>query len=311
MTFLSVCILIGLLLVILMYDQPENGNQINPTVEQSYRLVYTLALNSNYSGQINLNWTIPANKTHFQTVDLLNLTTSPSLIESDENGNEIAHFSINLTSSKNLEISMTAEIAVNNTKWASSTEPITYDTNSTILKAYTQPETFIESDNPFIIDMARNITQSYSDPLNSSQAICKWVHENMKYSNFSETPHGAIWALENRTGDCSEYAFLFIALCRASHIPARFVDGLTTWNINTTSWGNQNWTSIGHDWAEVYLQSQGWVWVDPTSNDYGCSDGQHIALQVGQYCESLNGNYRYSYNGNGKITEHFEIYLQG
>ena len=99
----------------------------------------------------------------------------------------------------------------------------------------------------------------------------------------------------------------------ASFIPRMF------WNCEIqnrterteTSWGNQNWTNIGHDWAEVYLPSQGWVWVDPVSNNYGCTDGQHIAFQIGQYCESLSGNYLYSYIGNGKITEQFKIYLQG
>lgn len=119
---------------------------------------------------------------------------------------------------------------------------------------------------------------------------------------------GALWALENRTGDCSEHAFLFVALCRAINIPANFINGIYTGNINATSWGVQNYTDIGHDWAEVYLPSQGWVWVDPTSGNYSCSDGQHIALQLGQYCKSLNGDYRYNFTGNAQVTEHFEIF---
>jgi len=278
---------------------------------RSYRLVYTLEVNSSDSKQININWTAPSNATNFQTVKFLNYSVNPSWVITDENNNSIAHFSVNLPAGQILNITMTAVITVNFTQYRNSSSPLQYNTTSAVFKTYTQPEQYIESDNPLIIEMAHNITNDYSDPANASYAICEWVQENVNYSNPSPTPYGALWAFKNRTGDCSEHAFLFVALCRAANIPTRFIDGINTGSINATCWGNQNWTKIGHDWAEVYLPSQGWVWVDPTSGSYGCSDGQHIALQVGQYCESLDGGYRYSFTGNAFITEHFEIFDEG
>jgi hypothetical protein len=305
------CILIALIAILFIYHGVETDSKDNLTIVRSYRLVYTIELNSSGSREINLNWTVLRNHVNFQVVRLLNFSINPSWMKTDENGNTIAHFSVNLSEGGNLNISMTALISINSTNYQSLSESTQYDTNSAIFKTYTQPEKFIESDNPIIINMVHNITQGYSNPITRSQAICTWVHQNIEYSNFSETPHGAIWALENRTGDCSEYAFLFAALCRADNIPARVIDGIVTWNINSTSWGNKNWTDIGHDWAEVYLPSQGWVWVDPESGQYGCSDGEHIAIQTGHYCASLNGGYRYSFTGNVNIAEHFEIFPEG
>jgi len=308
---LLLCTLIALTAVVFIYDWPEKDNEDNFVIERSYRLVYTLELNFFDSREINLNWTVPENHANFQTVKILNFSTIPSWTTTDENGNNIAHFSVNPSPNGKLNISMTALITVNATQYQGLSEPIQYDTDSAIFRTYTQPEKFIESNNPIIIDMAHNITQSFLGPLNRSQALCTWVHHNLKYSNFSETPGGAIWALENRIGDCSEYAFLFVAMCRADNIPARVLNGIVTSSINATSWGNKNWEDVGHDWAEVYLPSQGWVWVDPTSGFYGCSDGEHIAFQAGHYCATLNGCYRYSFNGNVTITEDFEIFPIG
>jgi hypothetical protein len=302
------CVLLVLTAIVIIEFWPQNTVRENISLSRSYRLVYTLELNSTDPKEINLNWTGPGNITNFQTVTLLNYSVSPSWMITDENNNTIAHFLVNLPVGQNFNISMTALITINATQYGNSSSPHQYDTTSAIFKTYTQPEEYVESDNPLIIDMAHNITKNYSDPANASFAICEWVHNNLNNSGFSTTPHGALWALENRTGDCSEHAFLFVALCRATNIPARFIEGIVTWNINSTSWGNQTWANIGHDWAEVYLPSEGWVWIDPTSGNYGSNDGEHIALQVGQYCASLDGNYRYSYTGNVNVTEHFEIY---
>jgi hypothetical protein len=65
---------------------------------------------------------------------------------------------------------------------------------------------------------------------------------------------GALFALKNGYGECGDYAALFVALCRASGIPARPVVGRWAMPENGSY----------HVWAEFYLQDVGWVPVDPS-----------------------------------------------
>ncbi|CAA9299865.1 MAG: hypothetical protein AVDCRST_MAG77-5529 [uncultured Chloroflexi bacterium] len=58
------------------------------------------------------------------------------------------------------------------------------------------------------------------------QAVCDWVHENIRYETGSSGP--ATTALEvfrERRGVCRDFALLSVALCRALNIPARYTFG--------------------------------------------------------------------------------------
>ena len=75
--------------------------------------------------------------------------------------------------------------------------------------------------------------------------------------------------LDNRAGDCSEHALLFVALARAAGIPAREVGGLAYPGDEPPLFG---W----HAWAEIHDGSQ-WVSVDPMWNQVYV-DATHIKL---------------------------------
>ena len=53
------------------------------------------------------------------------------------------------------------------------------------------------------------------------EAIYDWVRDNVEYKN--GPLKGALAALRDGNGDCEELTSLFIALCRASDVPARTV----------------------------------------------------------------------------------------
>ena len=61
-----------------------------------------------------------------------------------------------------------------------------------------------------------------------------------------------------KKGDCTEYADLFVAVCRAKNIPARVITGISVQSDNTKA---------KHNWAEVYLKEYGWVPFDPSKGD--------------------------------------------
>jgi transglutaminase-like putative cysteine protease len=89
------------------------------------------------------------------------------------------------------------------------------------LRKYLQPSPFIESRDPQVVALASQIGEGLTGWA-KAKALFDWVQANVKYE-FAETIKPATAALADRRGDCEELSSLFIALCRASQIPARAV----------------------------------------------------------------------------------------
>jgi transglutaminase-like putative cysteine protease len=95
-----------------------------------------------------------------------------------------------------------------------------YDKHSDLYTKYVQPEDLVQSDSPEMVSKAQSITQGIMDIHEKVSKIYGFVTSHVRYSH-EEQERGALWALKNGTGDCSEYSYLFVALCRAAGIPAR------------------------------------------------------------------------------------------
>lgn len=68
-----------------------------------------------------------------------------------------------------------------------------------------------------------------------------------------------------RRGFCEHYATSFVYLMRAAGVPARIVTGYQGGELNPNGHYLIVRQSDAHAWAEVWLQDQGWVRVDPTA----------------------------------------------
>ena len=76
--------------------------------------------------------------------------------------------------------------------------------------------------------------------------------------------------IDQKLGDCTEYAQLFISLARLNGIPAREVSGLAYNYID------DNPMLTHHAWAEVWFNGR-WKEVDPGWNEFDI-DATHIKL---------------------------------
>jgi transglutaminase-like putative cysteine protease len=92
------------------------------------------------------------------------------------------------------------------------------------------------------------------------RAVWDAVLDHMEYAGFSADERGAAGALDDGEGDCTDYADLFVALCRARGIPARVAKGVVTDFGDDTS---------KHSWAEAWIDDLGWVTFDPLWGDLG------------------------------------------
>jgi transglutaminase-like putative cysteine protease len=124
------------------------------------------------------------------------------------------------------------------------------------LRDFLRQEKYIEKDHDQIQEVANGIEgQTEMDIVTN---IYDYVIDNMEYAMPSEKNRGAVKALQSAKGDCTEYADLFVAICRAKNIPARVTTGYMV---------GLNSTSSKHNWVEVYLQEYGWVPFDPSTGD--------------------------------------------
>ncbi|MBD3190365.1 MAG: hypothetical protein GF308_06960 [Candidatus Heimdallarchaeota archaeon] len=117
------------------------------------------------------------------------------------------------------------------------------------LSKYLLAEPHIESDDPTIVKLAREIQAS--KPLQFVKEAIKIINQKITYE-IQEGEFGAAYAIKTGKGDCTEFAALFVALCRARGIPARTVAGFGY---------NGKWERHGS--AEVLLGGR-WMPIDPT-----------------------------------------------
>ncbi len=144
-----------------------------------------------------------------------------------------------------------------------------HNVSSVLYRKYTQPEKLIESNDSNIISLAKTLTANVSDLHERVLKIYNFAIEHLQYTVQPEE-RGALWALQKGVGDCSEYSYLFVALCRAAGIPARIQAGFAFHTFSET-------LEDGHMWAEYYLENYGWVPVDATWRLLDAVDDKHFS----------------------------------
>ncbi len=104
-----------------------------------------------------------------------------------------------------------------------------------------------------------------------AKAIEQWVHLNMRAIEFSQAMATADNVAKTLSGDCTEYAMLAAAMCRAVGVPSRTVLGL----VYAKGADNKPYLAY-HMWFEVFADSQ-WVPLDATLGMGGIGPG-HVKI---------------------------------
>lgn len=115
---------------------------------------------------------------------------------------------------------------------------------------------FITSDDSVVQEHARRAVGREMDPWRKALRIEQWVHTNMQTTNteaFATASHVA----RHLQGDCTEYAVLTAAMCRAVGVPSRTAVGLLYID------GARGPAMGFHMWTEVWVRGQ-WMPIDAT-----------------------------------------------
>jgi hypothetical protein len=141
-----------------------------------------------------------------------------------------------------------------------------------------KPARFIQSDNEKIIALAKQAVGDTSDAAEAVRRIEKFVAEHIEDKSLSVGYASAAEVAESGQGDCSEFAVLTTALCRAVGIPARMVAGVAY----VRQLGTVKDQFGEHAWVEAYIGDK-WVGLDAAfkSTGLGGYGAGHIALAYG------------------------------
>lgn len=129
-----------------------------------------------------------------------------------------------------------------------------------IRKRYLADGAAFDITNPAIIQAAAEAVGNETNPYWKARRIYNWIINRLSYDlagGWSKAPE----VLARGTGSCTEYSYLFIAMCRASGIPARYTGAVTMRGDKAYE------DKIFHRWAEIYLAPYGWIPVDASGGD--------------------------------------------
>lgn len=110
---------------------------------------------------------------------------------------------------------------------------------------------------PRLVQTAREVIGEETSIRKAAWKLARFVYSSLQKESPDVSEATALEILEQRKGDCSEHATLFVALCRAAGIPARKCSGYVSLG---SVWG-------GHAWAEIW--AGGWLGADPTTGEVG------------------------------------------
>jgi hypothetical protein len=141
----------------------------------------------------------------------------------------------------------------------------------------TKSTRFLQSDRKEIIELAHRAVGQTKDAAEAAKKIEAFVAEYIEQRNLSVGYASAAEVVISKQGDCSEFAVLTAAMCRALGIPAQVVVGVA---YVSDFAGFEGFG--GHAWTQAYVGDK-WVGLDAAFKSAGLGgyDAGHIALAFG------------------------------
>jgi hypothetical protein len=166
--------------------------------------------------------------------------------------------------------------------------PTAYNTSRRLYKRYTTADLIVPAADENIVKLGSRIVGRERNPYRKAREIYRYVLTQMQV-DLEYTERDILKAVEERKGDPYIYAVLFCALARSQEIPARPVAGYLI---------DRDLQATRHYWAEFYIETLGWIPVDPILGEgkirvnippevdpytyyFGNLDFNHLALSKG------------------------------
>ena len=144
-----------------------------------------------------------------------------------------------------------------------SPEPMRSPLDNEALRPYLSPSLYVHPSDSRVRAIVDQLKEHGDrDTLAVAMRIRRWVYDHMVPRNTNVRFKSSSEVLENMEGTCSEYAVLYMALCRAAGIPVRASAG---WVVGDGG------KLVLHIWCQVYAGF--WIDVDPTQESEAIGAG--------------------------------------
>jgi transglutaminase-like putative cysteine protease len=204
----------------------------------------------------------PVKQTSTQWVRRLS-ASEPYELAVDEYGNQILHFRFkDLPPFSNRVVVVRAELAMSD---------VPNRLSSVGEGAFLKPERYIESDDKGMLSLAQMLKGASTEE--SARKAYQWVARNIRSEAYIADDRGAVWALANRRGDCTEFSYLLAAIIRANGIPARVLGGYV-YPESAVLRGTDY-----HNWAEFYVDGA-WQLADSQRKVFMDKPSNYIAMRI-------------------------------
>lgn len=190
------------------------------------------------------------------------ITPEPLEIVEDRWGQRFAHVKVeNLAAGESLDVTMSASATLYEVREHFDPARVgSLDEIPAEVRAYLEDASKFAIDHPSIRRHLEDALAGETHPYWMVRRIAKYIQDRMHYElvggwNIAPT------VIDRGSGSCSEYTFVFIAMCRAAGIPARYAGAIVVRGDDAST------DEVFHRWAEIYLPGYGWVTYDVQAGD--------------------------------------------
>jgi transglutaminase-like putative cysteine protease/sugar lactone lactonase YvrE len=275
--------------------------------ERYARVTYTHMMTNFGPGKLlsgDIHIAIPVNRDS-QVIEDISFTTDYTGLVTDKSGQQTAHFSFtDLEPGEKFVAEMVTTARVYEIRYFIDPDKVggLDEIPDDIPEVYYENNEKYRMDHPVIAGAVEKVVGDEKNPYWIARKIYNYLMEAMYYE-MTGGWNTAPTVLERGNGSCSEYSFVYISMCRAAGLPARYVGSVVVRG------DDDSMDDVFHRWVEVYLPNYGWIPVDPSGGDQKLPRNQanyfgHLANRFLITTESAGGSasMEWTYNSNEFYT---------
>ncbi|WLQ16802.1 transglutaminase-like domain-containing protein [Hahella aquimaris] len=164
-------------------------------------------------------------------------------------------------------------------------------------KLWLKNEKYIEVDSPEVREVAKLFENIPFE--RQPKAVFDWLTQHLQPSDYIKEEKGAVWALGNKTGDCTEYTYAYVAILRKLGISAIPLGGFVASRPATVISGVDY-----HNWA-LFHDGRHWRLADPLNGVFDQQEEEYVAFRILSESENaeLLGRSRFSVDNENVVIE--------
>ncbi|MDY0286241.1 MAG: transglutaminase domain-containing protein [Bacteroidales bacterium] len=304
-------------------SQTDSLYKIKTSDEQKYRLTNPQKLNLTFNhlttnfgpGEVHsldVHIAVPESRINQKITGKTVFSPQGYVIETDNWGQKTAHWQVApLANDEHFEATMQVTAETWDLQYFIYPEQIgtENDIPAEIKQLFLQDNEKYQITDPVIKEAVQKAIGKEKNLYKKAWKLYRYVQENMFYQ-MAGGWNTAPAVLLRGNGSCSEYSFVYIALCRAAGIPARYVGAVSVRQEKA------QFDDVFHRWVEIFLPGYGWIPVDPSGGDsdspahqaafFGAVRGKYIVTtQSGGGSNTME----WTYNSNEFYTADPKAYI--